>query len=360
MGLQMRDNPILQVISNWFKRTFPSPDSVSLFLFLLIFIIAFELFSRILMPIIISIVFAYLLASPVRGLKRLKFPDLLAVAVVYGVFLALFIWALFGLIPLVSRQLINLVQVLPDALNHSQLWANDILERYPRIIEVLQLPNVVSYLQGQVANYGQAVLKYSLATIPGMIEIVLYFVLVPILILFFLKDRQRILDWSKQFLPSHRSLLTQLWFEVNQKIGAYVRGRILEIIIFSTVASITFTFLNLQYALLLGLIVGVATLVPYIGAIVATLPVFIIALMQWGFAPQFTYIVIAYICLTVFDAYILFPLLFAGAMNLHPIIVVISTVFFGSIYGFWGVFFAIPLATLVNAILHVWPRSQSQ
>jgi len=95
---------------------------------------------------------------------------------------------------------------------------------------------------------GQVLLSYSLSSIPGVIEIVIYLILVPLLVFFFLKDSRNIIDWFKQYLPSNHGLVIQVWEEVNRKIGAYVRGRVVEIIIVGFVTSVVFSLSRLTPA----------------------------------------------------------------------------------------------------------------
>jgi putative permease len=109
--------------------------------------------------------------------------------------------------------------------------------------------------------------------------------------------------------------------------------------------------------MLLGVVVGLSVLVPYIGATVVTLPVAVIAYFQWGFTGDFGYIMLAYAVIQALDGNVLVPLLFSEVVNLHPIAIIVAVLVFGGLWGFWGVFFAIPLATLVQAVLSAWPRA---
>ena len=110
---------------------------------------------------------------------------------------------------------------------------------------------------------------------------------------------------------------------------------------------------------LLGLLVGFSVIVPYIGATLVTIPVVVVAYAQFGVTPDFLWVFGAYAVIQVLDGNVLVPLLFSEAVNLHPVAIVIAVLFFGGLWGLWGVFFAIPLATLVNAILSAWPSSEA-
>jgi putative permease len=355
----MLENPILKSISNWFKRVFADPNTVSLFMALLIGLVVLQLFGKILLPVLISIVVAYLLLPIVKLLTRWKFPHLLAVIIVYLLFLGLVVFAIIDIIPSLWKQMVNLVNEIPKAFDHSQAWFNTLPQRYPRILSESQLQRVFILVQDQSAKIGQDLIKVSFSALPSVFQVILYLILVPLLVLFMLKDRQPILDWFSQYLPSHRGLVLEVGSQVNRKIGAYVKGRVIEIIIVGVATSITFSLFGLQYAVLLGSLVGLSVLVPYIGAIVVTVPVVIVGLMQWGFGAHFIYAIVAYALIITLDANLLVPLLFSEVMELHPIVIILSVIVFGGIWGFWGVFFAIPLATLCNVILLNWPSSNN-
>jgi putative permease len=348
-------NPLLYAITNWFNRTFSDPAAVSLFFMLLFGFLFLEFFGSLFMPVIVSIIIAYLLHAPVTFLERWKVPHLLAVVIVYALFIGLLVFALIVLIPLLWKELSNLIQELPLAFNHSQTWLLQFKQKYPKYFADMELQNAILFFRDQSARVGQFILHYSLGWIPGAIQVILYFVLVPLLVFFFLSDSKQILNWFSRFMPNHRTLVTQVWSEVHGKIGAYVRGRVLEIVIVGVITSFVFAILELQYSVLLGALVGLSVIVPYIGAVVVTIPVIIIALMQWGLSAHFSYLLIAYALIIVLDGNLLVPLLFSGSMSLHPVVIIISVIVFGAFWGFWGIFFAIPLATLVNAVLHAWP-----
>ena len=81
-----------------------------------------------------------------------------------------------------------------------------------------------------------------------------------------------------------------------------------------------------------------------------------VAYSQWGISGEFAYVLIAYTIIQFLDGNILVPLLFSEVVNLHPVAIITAVLFFGGIWGIWGVFFAIPLATLINAVINAWPR----
>ncbi|HYF98202.1 MAG TPA: AI-2E family transporter [Coxiellaceae bacterium] len=351
-----RQNPILRSVSEWFNRNFSDPGVLGLFFTFVLVVLLFEFFSEILAPLLVSVVLAYLLNSATKYLQHWHVPRLVAVWIVYLLFLGALIFALLGLIPILWKQLTNLVSELPVAIDKGQLLFNDLVKRYPHIMGDMEWQQIMLVFKAQQGKIGQMLVAGSFAIIPNVIEFILYFVLVPILVFFLMKDSQAIMAWFTQFLPSNRSMVNNVWAEVNLQIGNYVRGRVIEIIIVGVVTILTFMIMGLPYAVLLGTLTGLAVTVPYVGGVVATIPVVIIAFLQWGMSADFVYLLVAYTVIQILDGNLLVPLLFSETMNIHPIAIIVSVLVFGSLWGFWGMFFAIPLATLVKAIIDFWPR----
>jgi putative permease len=178
-------------------------------------------------------------------------------------------------------------------------------------------------------------------------------------VFFFLKDRELIVSWLLGILPTERGLAAGVWHEVDQKTGAYVRGKIFEVGIVGVVTYAAFTLLGAQFAALLASLTGLSVLVPYIGVVAAAVPVVFLSLVQFGFGSEFALVVGAYGVIQILDGNLLAPLLISEAVDLHPVAVVAAILVFGGIWGFWGIFFAIPLATLALAVVKAWPRAEA-
>ena len=228
-------------------------------------------------------------------------------------------------------------------------------ERYPNLVTAAQIDELTAVIRGQLRDYGQMVVSTSVSTITTLLVLLVYLVVVPVLVFFFLIDKERIKTWFSAYLPEQRTLATRVWIEMDLQIGRYVRGKVVEIVIVAGVSAVTFATMGLEYALLLGVLVGISVLIPYIGAAVVTLPVAMVGFFQWGWGEQFAYLMVAYAIIQALDGNVLVPLLFSEAVNLHPVAIVVAVLIFGGIWGVWGVFFAIPLATLIKTLLVVWP-----
>jgi len=346
---------VLDAVRDWFARHFSDPQVIGLaFVLVAVFMLVYFAGS-LLAPVIASVVIAYLLEGPVGAVERRNLPRLPAVLVVFTLFLAGLMFFIFGLLPLLSRQATQLANRFPDMVTRGQELLLTLPERYPDLITVNQVSEVMSALRLEAINLGQSMLTYSLSSLVGVITVLLYLILMPLMVFFFLKDKAVILAWFKGFLPSERELAYRVWGDVDLQIGNYVRGKFIEILIVGIVTYVTFLLMGLQFALLLGVLNGLSVLIPYIGATVITFPVMAVAYFQFGASSDFAWLMVAYLVIQALDGNVLVPLLFSEVVNLHPIAIIVSILVFGGLWGFWGVFFAIPLATVVQAVLKAWP-----
>ncbi len=347
------------VIARWFRRYFSDPQAIVLVVLLVVGFTIVIYMGQMLAPLLTSVVIAYLLEGLVGVLMRFKARRIYAVLAVYFLFIALVLFLLLGLLPLLSKQVTQLINDLPNMITHGQNSLMALPGKYS-FISHEQVSDILKGIRSAVGSLGQHVVSWSLASITGVIILGVYVVLVPVLVFFFLKDKDVILKWVTSFLPKERHVAVKVWEEMSMQIGNYVRGKFVEVLIVWVTTYIAFVATGLQFAMLLSLLVGLSVIVPYIGAISVTVPIVLVAYFQWGWGPQFAYLLIAYTVIQMVDGNVLVPLLFSEAVNLHPVAIVAAVLVFGGLWGFWGVFFAIPLATLVKALISAWPRSPDE
>ena len=346
----------MELLKNWFKRSFSDPQVVILGVVLLIGFAIIIGLGRWLAPFFAGLVIAYLLEAVVAALQRIGMRRLLAVILVFLAFMALMLFLLLGFVPKISRQLTQLVQQFPNYLAQGQSLLKHLPEKYPHLLSEEQVQTLMATLGQEMANTGQQLLTWTLSSVGVVFGLVIFLVLVPVLVFFLLKDKELMIHWLIGFMPRERSLVTQVWAEAEMQIANYVRGKVTEIFIVGSVTYVTFILLGLQYSALLATLVGISVLIPYIGAAVVTLPIALGAFFQFGWGWEFGQVLIAYGVIQALDGNVLVPLLFSEAVNLHPVAIILAILVFGGLWGFWGIFFAIPLATLVQAILRAWPR----
>lgn len=346
---------MFEMVSRWYKRRFSDPHAVSLVAILFFGFITIYFFGHLIAPLLVAIVLAYLLEWPVVQLCRWKIPRTFAVILVIVAFIGVMLFAVFGLVPTIWQQIVNLINDIPNMYTGLQKFIATLPDRYPELASLEIVEPIMNNAKNKALSMGESVVKGSLASLVSIATLAVYLILVPLLVFFLLKDKQEMLRIVRGVLPRNRKLATEVWHEMNQQISNYIRGKVLEILIVGGVSYLTFAVLELRYSVLLAVAVGFSVLIPYIGAAVVTVPVAIVALFQWGVTPEFYYLLIAYGIIQALDGNVLVPVLFSEAVNLHPVAIIVAVLVFGGLWGFWGVFFAIPLATLVKAVWKALP-----
>lgn len=345
---------MISVFERWYKRKFSDPDSVMLLVMLLVVSILLAIWGEILMPVLVAAVIAYLLDWPVSQLARLGLRRSYACSVVIFSFIAISILTFISLVPVITQQSINLISEMPQIWAQGQIWLLHLPEQYPDFVQLGNIQDMLDGVNDRIVALGQQLLSASVSSLGSLASLLIYLILVPLMVFFMLKDKFLLMENLSPLLPTQRRLIKQVGTEMNLQIANYIRGKVIEIVIVGTVSAVTFALMDLRYALLLGVLVGFSVLIPYIGAAVVTIPVMIVALFQWGVTPDFWYLFVAYVLIQGIDGNVLVPVLFSEAVSLHPVYIIIAVLFFGGLWGFWGVFFAIPLATLVKAVINAW------
>lgn len=348
-----------KILDKWLGRYFSNEEAVLLAVMLAFFMILTATVGEYLGPAFAALIIAFLLQGVVNAFVRVGASQRMSVVVAFLLFLIGLVTILVGLVPIVGRQMTLLLREAPDILERLQVFLASLPERYEDYVTAEQFEMIGLRVSEEVANLAEQVLSFSFSSFPSLFAIALYLLLVPVLVFFMLHDRETLVTFVTNLLPKKRPVMTSIWSEMNVQFANYVRGKAIEILIVGLLSYAAFLFMGLNYAALLALLVGLSVLIPYIGATVVTFPVLVVAYMQWGSSSEFFWLFMVYGAIQVFDGNVLVPLLFSEVVNLHPIAIIVAVLLFGGVWGFWGVFFAIPLATFVKAVFNAWPDSSA-
>lgn len=351
---------MFEYIKAWYEKKFSDPHSVTL-LFLLLALVALLYFiGSLIVPVLVALIIAYLLDWPVLHLERFGLRRFTATVVVMLIFTGIMLTLILVIGPVLWQQTSNLFQETPHMVEQGKSFLLALPAQYPSLITAEQVQTIVLTVETKVIEFGQVVLSVSLTSLKDAVAWLIYLILVPLLVFFMLKDKLELSHSIAKLIPQQRRLIMQVWNEMNQQIMNYIRGKVFEILIVGSVSFIAFTVLDLRYAALLGVLVGFSVLIPFVGAALVTIPVAAVALFQFGIETQFWTILIIYGIIQALDGNVLVPLLFSEAVDLNPVFIIVAVLFFGGLWGFWGVFFAIPLASLVKALINAWSSTQEE
>ena len=346
---------MIEHFKNIFRRIFSNEETVVFFIIIISTLILFSFFIEVLTPFIISIIVAYLLVGLQKKIETYGVTPRLSTIIAFSIFIivgaAMFTW----LIPLLYVQLQSFVLDIPRIFNEFLNFVSTIPAAFPDLVNSDQISVFFQAVSSELSSITQNIVKSSISGIQSTITVLLYIILFPILVYFFLFDRKNIIEGCLRIIPGDRAMLSQVWSEMDVQLSNYVRGKVLEIFIVGVAASILFASFGLNYGALFAVLVGLSVLIPYVGAFSITIPIVIIGLLQFGLGTQFYLLIGLYLLLQFLDGNLLVPIIFSEAVKLHPIVIILAVFMFGSIFGFWGVFFSIPLATFIKAVWNAWP-----
>ena len=216
----------MENIKQWFNRVLTNPEALALLGTLLFGLLAILWVGELLSPVLASIVIAYLLEGVVAKFQFLGLSRKLAVISSFSLFMALLSYMIFGLIPLLSIQTVQLAQQLPNMLNQGVHLFTALPEKYPNFITEAQVKLIFDQVSTEAVKYGQNLLSFSAASVLNVVALIVYLLLVPMMVFFFLMDKAEISQWFASFLPTNRRLTIEVWSTVNEQIANYVRGKV--------------------------------------------------------------------------------------------------------------------------------------
>ena len=342
------------LLNKFIKRFFSNEESVY-FAILLIFSFFFIiLFGNVLLPVIISIVIAFLLNGFMTTLIKYNMSQKISLSITLIVFFGFYL-SLFMALPSIGTEINNLLQNLPIIVSSFQ---QNLIEMNNYFSEE-EIDQIFANLSNQISVLLSSALGQLAGTVSLMFNAILYAIMIPLMVFFFLKDKSILLPIASIILPKENGFMQSVFAEMNDQLFNYVTGKFIEMLLVATASYILFAFLGLPYAVLIAILVGLSVIIPIFGAILVTIPVVLIGLYEWGLSENFYWLLGFYLLIQILDGNVLVPILFSTRNNLHPVVIIIAVLFFGGIWGFWGLFFAIPLATFVKAIINSWPEPVS-
>ena len=342
-------------INKLFNKLFSNEESLIFSLLILTFLLVLYFFGGLLTPFIISLIFAYLLIGLTKNLIKYGLTELVSLIISYVIFLLSGIGFLVWLIPLIFQQTQAFFIEVPTWLNNFRSFIENFVQSNQELVSSDQISSFFTEFIGRLSSISQGVFDASISGIQDTLVFSIYLIMIPVLVFFFLFDKERIVRGFLMLLPKKRAMLSEVWIEMDDQLSNYVWGKGVEILIVGFVAAVIFGIMGLNYTALLSIIVGVSVLIPYVGAFLATIPVVVVAFLQFGIGFDLYMIVGLYLLLQALDGYLLVPILFSDAVKLHPVVIMLAVFVFGGIFGFWGAFFSIPLATFIKAVWNSWP-----
>ena len=344
-------------LKGFFRNYFYEEEQFAALFILIIAAVLLYFIGSTITPVFVSILVAYLLNGVMNFFEEKNYSKKISFYFTFTIFLAFYLFILLSL-PYVTGQIASLINELPAIVAFVESLFNDLMIRYPNFFTTEQVEEIFASSASLIPSIAEQVLIQLNTSFSAIMNALIFLILTPILVFFFLKDKSEMLSYVTYFLPNKRILLSQIWSDLNTQLFGYVRGKALEMIIVGSVTTLAFLILGVNYSVILGILVGMSVLIPLFGAILVTIPVVAIGLFQWGLDTSFFIFLFVYLLIQILDGNVLFPLLMGNEVNLHPVLIILAILVFGGIWGFWGLLLAVPIATFIRAVFKVWPKKE--
>ncbi|HEY5672766.1 MAG TPA: AI-2E family transporter [Malonomonas sp.] len=304
------------------------------------------------LPILISLIAAFLLDPLVQFFEREKISRTTSIFIVYT------------LVFLLALSLLMLIGP-PNWKGMMQALKADFPRYFDRAVDYFNLqlstvqthfPFIKSYdLTEKLRSTTEEFFGLVLAQTPkSAMRIGSLVLLVPLFSFFFLRDSRRLMRGLISLTPNrYFEMVLDIYDHISWQLSHFIRGRILEALIIGIVVWMGLSLTDIRYAPILGIIAGVTNLVPYIGPIVGMIPGLVIALVDLGMGGQFWWILCVYLLIAqiILDNFILIPILISRVSNLHPLLVILAIVMGGKLYGVLGMIIGVPIASIINIVI---------
>jgi putative permease len=304
-----------------------------------------------------SFIIAYLLDPVLVSIEKRSIKRLYGLLVLYLALSLITLFCAIYLVPLITSRWDSLVRNLPNYFQQAReivlgmknrIYSADGAGEWSWIID-----SVAKNLDTITSKAGTGVYN----TASSMAFNIFNLILSPILVFFMLLYKHEIISSIKVWLPvKQREHLLEVGREVNASIGGYLRGQLIVSAIVALFSAIALYFLDVDYALLNGLFAGLASILPFIGVILATIPPLFFAYVKFQNGLILLKVLGAFSLIYFFEGYLVKPLVFKESMNLNPLLTIVVVMALGELMGFWGIMLAIPIAAALKILSIHWRR----
>lgn len=311
--------------------------------------------SDTLAPFIIAFIFAYLLHPIIESnARKFKLPRSLITTGIFAVFISSFIFGVMVLVPVIYRQIAAFISKIPGYKNTFEVGVSDLIAKLDNIDPDLgnkitdSLQTIVNSVFSLVALAANNIWGYTLATLNFFTIIAL----VPIILYYFLRDWPQMVQTVQSVLPvKEKGKIGEIFLGINQLLSAYIRGQLNICLILSVYYVVGLTFIGLDLSLLLGMIAGFSIIIPFIGTFISLFLMLTSCYFTYGASVEILYVLILFTIGYISESYFLTPKIIGGRIGLHPVWIIFAVFAAGSVFGFVGIIFAIPIAGIIRLLL---------
>jgi len=316
-----------------------------------VFLMVLWWLGDVLLPFILGGAIAYFLDPVADRLQRMGCSRAIATALITVAALLIFILMALLVIPTLVQQTLQLFETAPQLARKLQGF---LTERFPSVMED------GSTLRTSLLNIGETIqsrggefLNTALSSVGSILNVVLLFVIVPVVAVYMLLDWDKMVARIDALLPrDHQPVIRKLAGDIDKTLAAFIRGMGTVCLVLGTYYAIALMLVGLQFGLVVGVIAGLLTFIPYVGAIVGGGLAIGLALFQfWGDWIWILAVAVIFQVGQLIEGNVLTPKLVGSSVGLHPVWLLLALSVFGSIFGFVGLLVAVPLAAAIGVVI---------
>lgn len=326
---------------------------VFVFIFLLVKLFPYygALFSfswQLLAPFIIACFIAYLLYPVIKKIHSYQIPKGLAILLIYLLFFGGIAFLSYRFYPRIVLQLSDLNEHLPQLI---QMYETTIFQVYE---STSFLPETVHDKMDELISS----IEKNLDTLTGKLiggltkifDMIVFITVLPVLVFYFLKDFEEIKQYFLKFIPEkYRPICWNIVQGIDESLGNYIRGQLLVSLFVSLVTYLTFELLNIEYSLLLAIIMGLTNIIPYFGPIIGAVPA--VAIAATMSSKTVIFVLIAVFVIQLIESNLIAPYIVGRSIAIHPIAIIFALLLGGNLAGITGMILAVPLLTMSREVV---------
>ncbi|WP_066637770.1 AI-2E family transporter [Desulfolucanica intricata] len=301
-------------------------------------------------PLLLAIVFSYLLNPLVTAMEKKGTSRVWAILIAYlAVFIILAAILMYG-VPKLIQQLNKFVDTLPVYIHQVQSFIQAIQSRYAH----LELPQGMRQIIQQRINWIEQTLLFMVSRIIsgliGLVSYIFYFLMAPIISFYILKDLELLKEKTEKLLPKrYASDILGLVREIDKVLSSFIRGYFTVCLIVGVLTGLAMALLGIEFALILGIIAGLTELIPYFGPVIGALPALVLAFLksQWLVLK----VIIVVLIIHQLEANIISPKILGDRVGLHPLTIIIVILAGGQLGGIMGLLIAVPVAAILKVFI---------
>ena len=316
-----------------------------------VFLVVLWFLGNVLLPFLLGGAIAYFLDPVADKLERMGCTRAIATAIITVIALLIFVVMALLVIPTLVWQAANLVEIAPQLFRDFSAF---LTERFPALLdEDSTLRASLTTIGATIQERGGQLLETALASVSSIINVIILFVIVPVVAVYLLLDWDRMIASLDNLLPrDHAPVIRELAAEIDKTLASFIRGMGTVCLILGTYYAIALMLVGLQFGLVVGFVAGLVTFIPYLGALLGGALAIGLALFQfWGDWVSIGLVAGIFAIGQVIEGNVLTPKLVGGSVGLHPVWLILALSVFGSLFGFVGMLVAVPLAAAIGVLI---------